>query len=87
MYILFRRTKKKKNVLQKKKGLTFEDANLSIGLFFILSYKGPNIYVVHTDMEWGDLKVCHMFTDFIVFKQQINCLLLRIGVGSWGGGL
>ena len=73
-------------MLQKKKGLTFEDANLSIGLFFILSYKGPNIYVVHTDMEWGDLKVCHMFTDF-VFKQQINCLLLRIGVGSWGGGL
>lgn len=24
-----------------------------LAFFFILSYKGPNIYVVHTDMEWG----------------------------------
>ena len=33
---------------------------------------------------WGGLEICHVFTDSIVFKQQIYCSFLQIGVGEFG---
>ena len=70
MYILFCGTNKNKNVLQNEmKDWTFEVSNLSNTFFFkIISYEGPNIYVIHTERRWGGFKICRVFTDFIVFK-------------------
>ena len=53
----------------------------SLTFLKILSYKGPNIYEVHTEREWGGLEICHVFIDPIVFKQQIYCSFLQIEGG------
>ena len=34
----------------------------------------------------GDLEICHVFTNSIVFKQFFYCLFLRV-VGVWEGSL
>ena len=46
----------------------------------ITSYKGPNIYDVHSERGWEDLKICQVFAYSIVFKQQIYCSFLQMGV-------
>ena len=70
-----------KNVLQKEiKDLPFEISDPSAHFFLkILSYKGPNIYDVHTERGWGGLQM-------VLFKQQIYCSFFVDGglVGGWG---
>ena len=50
------------------------------------SYKGPNIYDVGRERGWGSLEIRYMFTYSAVFKQQIYCSFLRMGVRGWGVG-
>ena len=45
-------------------------------------YKGPKFYDIHT--ERGGLENCQVFTDSIVFKQQIYCSFCGWGVGGSG---
>ena len=46
---------------------------------------GPNIYDIHKVKGWGGLEICHVLTDYIVFKQQIYCSFLLKGVTErWG---
>ena len=40
----------------------------TLSFFKIISYEGPNIYVIHTERRWGGFKICRVFTDIIVFK-------------------
>ena len=49
-------------------------------IFNFFSYKGPNIYDVQTEMGWRGLEICRVFTDSIVFKQQIYCSFLQMRV-------
>ena len=66
------------------KDLTFEVSYLSIHLFLLLSYKGPNIDDVHTERGWGGPESCHVFID--CWFQTRNLLFIFMdGVGGWGG--
>ena len=84
MCILFRGTNQKDMLQNEMKDLIFEVSNLSIAFFFkkIISYEGPKIYDIHTERRWGGLKICCMFASSFVFKQQIYCSFLRMGVGA-----
>ena len=45
--------------------------------------KGPYIYDVDIEVEWGGLKICQVLADFFVFKQKIYCPFLQMeGVGG-----
>ena len=64
------------------KDLIFEVSNLSI-TFFLKSFpEGPNIYDIHTEKRQGGVKICCVFTGSFIFKQQIYCSFLQVGVGA-----
>ena len=51
------------------------------------SYKGPNIYDASKDRWWGGLEIRQMFIYSVVFKQQICCSFLLMGVREWELGV
>ena len=86
MYILFVEKIKKRVAEWNKRFNLSLLISPSLPFLKIILCEGPNIFDIHVERTWGGLEICGVFTDSIVFKQQIYRSFLQMG-GRCGGGV